>query len=722
MERVSRVRARVFLGLFAFVLVLFSMRLFKLQIIDTKGDTDNAQVYSTITTVRASRGDILDRNGNVLVGNRASYNLVFNHYVTKSNPNCNQALFDLVQKCKELGITYTDHFPVSATRPFTYTLTEFNTSWQNNFQLFMVDRGLDSDITAPLLVEKMRKRYEIPDEWSDEDARAVIGFRYEFDLRGITNLPTYTFLEDVTDQQLSAILELNTPGLNVEASTVREYHTKYAAHILGYLGGMNDEQWEEYKKQGYSMDAKVGQTGFELAFEEYLHGIDGTRYDEVNKDGATTKSYYTKDPIAGNSVETTIDIKIQEVAEKALDQVMHKIVDPEQREAGDDGAGLDAQGAAVVVMECQTGKILACASYPTFNLATMYEDWDDIMKDDLKPFFNRAFGAEYPPGSSFKMCTLISAMEHRNSKGEYIYNYGEKIEDKGVFTKYEGFAPTCLAWTSGHFVHTAADGSPGGIDATDALCYSCNYFFYVLGDLNTWENMEETCKALGLGVPTGIELVEKTGRINTPDVKRKVYGSGVNGNFSAGDRVLGAIGQGENRFTPMQLAVYASTLANKGTRMKATFLSRVVSSDYRTLIKENQPEIANQLEMAPTTIESYWKGMRKVITQMGGTATAYFGGPKDLYGEGDGVWPLKDEVIVYAKTGTAEHASLGSDHGAFICFAHRKDDPQPDIAVALYGEKVAHGSWLAPVAEQILLSYYEMDAASEVTAFENQVG
>ncbi|MCI6227286.1 MAG: hypothetical protein MR636_00880 [Clostridiales bacterium] len=722
MERVSRVRARVFLGLFAFILVLFSMRLFKLQIIDTKGDTDNTQVYSTITTVRASRGDILDRNGNVLVGNRASYNLVFNHYVTKSNPNCNQALFDLVQKCKELGITYTDHFPVSATRPFTYTLTEFNTSWQNNFQLFMVDRGLDSDITAPLLVEKMRKRYEIPDEWSDEDARAVIGFRYEFDLRGITNLPTYTFLEDVTDQQLSAILELNTPGLNVEASTVREYHTKYAAHILGYLGGMNDEQWEEYKKQGYSMDAKVGQTGFELAFEEYLHGIDGTRYDEVNKDGATTKSYYTKDPIAGNSVETTIDIKIQEVAEKALDQVMHKIVDPEQREAGDDGAGLDAQGAAVVVMECQTGKILACASYPTFNLATMYEDWDDIMKDDLKPFFNRAFGAEYPPGSSFKMCTLISAMEHRNSKGEYIYNYGEKIEDKGVFTKYEGFAPTCLAWTSGHFVHTAADGSPGGIDATDALCYSCNYFFYVLGDLNTWENMEETCKALGLGVPTGIELVEKTGRINTPDVKRKVYGSGVNGNFSAGDRVLGAIGQGENRFTPMQLAVYASTLANKGTRMKATFLSRVVSSDYRTLIKENQPEIANQLEMAPTTIESYWKGMRKVITQMGGTATAYFGGPKDLYGEGDGVWPLKDEVIVYAKTGTAEHASLGSDHGAFICFAHRKDETQPDIAVALYGEKVAHGSWLAPVAEQILLSYYEMDAASEVTAFENQVG
>ena len=721
MERISRFRAGMFLGLFAFILLLYSFRLYKLQIIDTKGNTDNTQVYSTITTVRAARGDILDRNGNVLVGNRASYNLVFNHYVTKSNPNCNQALYTLVQKCRELGITYSDHFPVSTSRPFVYTLTDFTTTWQNYFQLFMVDRVLDSDITAPLLVEKMRERYAIPTSWSDEDARAVIGFRYEFDLRGITKLPTYTFLEDVTDQQLSAILELNTPGLNVEASTVREYHTKYAAHILGYLGGMNDSQWEEYQDQGYSMDAKVGQTGFELAFEEYLHGIDGTRYDEVNKDGATTKSYYTKEPVAGNSVETTIDIKIQEVAEKALDSVMAKIKDPEQN-TSTAGEGLDAEGAAVVVMECQTGKILACASYPTFNLATMYEDWADIEADPLKPFFNRAFGAEYPPGSSFKMCTLISAMEHRNKSGEFIHPYGTRIEDKGVFTKYEGFAPTCLAWTSGHFVHTAYDGSPGGIDATDALCYSCNYFFYVLGDLNNEENMSETCKDLGLGVPTGIELVEKTGRLNTSEVKRKVYGSGVNGNFSAGDRVLGAIGQGEYRFTPLQLCVYASTLANKGTRMKATFLSRVVSSDYRTLIKENQPEIANRLEMASTTIESYWTGMRKVVTQMGGTATAYFGGPKDLYGEGDGVWPLKDEVLVYAKTGTAQHASLGSDHGAFICFAQKKDAAAPDIAIALYGEKVAHGSWLAPVAEQILLSYYEMDAASEVTAFENQAG
>lgn len=736
MERMSRFRAVMLFVLFAFILVLFAGKLFRLQIIETNGNTDNTQTYTTLTTVRAARGDILDRNGNVLVGNRASYDLVFNHYVTKSYSNRNEALYRLVQKCKELGITYSDHFPVTRERPFDYTLTEMNTSWQNHFRAFMVDRGLDSDISAPLLVEKMRTRYKIPETWSDEDARAVIGFLYEFDLRGISNLPTYTFLEDVSDENLSAILELNTPGLMVESSTVREYHTQYGAHILGYLGGMDSDQWEEYKKLDYSMDALVGQTGFEQAFEEYLHGIDGTRVDIVNKDGATVDQFWAretddagntviKSPVAGNNVETTIDIGIQKVAEEALDEVMKKITDPLINTATGDDSGLDAEGAAVIVMECKTGKILACASYPTFNLATMLDDWEQINNDPLKPLFNRAFGAEYAPGSTFKMCTLIAAMENRNSLGEWILSPGEQIADQGVYSKYEGFAPQCLLWTSSHAVHKAPGGAD--MDGSWALAYSCNYFFYELGDRCTWEMVANTAQALGLGTSTGIELVEKPGALNTPDQKKKVYGSGVNANFSAGDRILGAIGQGENRFTPMQLAVYASTLANKGTRMKATFLSRVVSSDYRTLIKENQPEVVNQMDLQSTTIETYLDGMRKVITQAGGTAQKCFGGYADQIGDNsfvyDGVvWPMANEVMVYAKTGTAQHSSGGSDHGIFICFSHRVEDTEPDLAVAIFGEKVAHGASLAPIAEQILMAYYELTATSEVTAFENQVG
>ena len=705
MERMTRFRSYVLLGIFGFVLFLYATKLFSLQIIETNGNTNNATTYSTITTVRAARGDILDRNGNVLVGNRASYDLVFNHYVIKSADNRNQYLYDLLKKCEELGVSHNDHFPVTATRPFEYTLDSYNASWQRYYQAFMVDWGLDPDITAPLLMERMRERYELPEEWTDEEARGVIGLRYEFDLRGVTNLANYTFIEDVSSENLSAILELNTPGLMVESSTVREYHTTYAAHILGYMGGMDDDDWAKYKDQGYAMDAYIGQSGFEEAFEEYLHGIDGSRMDVVSKDGAIVEQYYLegKEPIAGNNVETTIDITLQKIAEDSLAQVMKDLVDPEKNTSTGESTGLDAEGAAVVVMKVKTGEILACASYPTFNLATMNEDWNDIMEDPLKPFFNRAFGANYAPGSTFKMCTLVSAMENINSKGKRILDYMETIQDKGVFTELgEGFNPKCLLYSSVLATH-------GTIDATDALKVSCNYFFYELGYRLTWQMMDETAKGFGLGEPTGIELTEKIGWRSNPTSKAASY-TGQDAVWNAGDRVLTAIGQSENRYSPLQLCVYACTLANRGTRYRATFLNRVASSDYRTLIKQNEPEVASKMDISYDTYEMYITGMRKVITDIGGTANKYFGGHED---------PKPFPVAVCAKTGTAQHSSGGSDHAAFICFAPMEN---PEIAVAIYGEKAAHGSWLAPVAQDILEAYFEMEAASDVFTYENQVG
>lgn len=707
MERMTRFRSTVLLGLFGFVLLLYAVRLFTLQIIDTKGNTDNTTTYATITTVRAARGDILDRNGNVLVGNRASYDLVFNHYVIKSADNRNEYLYNLLKKCETLGVEHNDHFPVTLTRPFEYTLDDYNTSWQGYFQNFMVDWGLDPDVTAPLLLQKMRTRYKLPEEWSDEEARAVIGLRYEFDLRGVTNLPNYVFIKDVSSEDLSAILELNTPGLMVESSTVREYHTTYGAHILGYMGGMDSADWEKYQKEGYSMDAYIGQAGFEQAFEEWLHGIDGSRRDVVSKDGTIMQQYYLpgKEPVAGSNVETTIDITLQKVAEDALAERMQWFTDPEQNLSGD---GADAQGAAVIAMKVKTGEILACASYPSFNLATMNAAWDEIMADERKPFFNRAFGANYAPGSTYKMCTLTAAMENFNGEGQRILNYGEQIRDKGVFDEPDmpGFNPTCLLYTSN------PGATHGTIDATDALKVSCNYFFYILGYKMTWQMMDATAKGFGLGEPTGIELEEKIGWRANPDSKRASY-TGVDASWNAGDRVLMAIGQSENRFSPLQLCIYACTLANQGTRYKATFLNRVASADYRTLLFQNEPKIVSQMEISNETYQMYIQGMRKVITDVSGTANKYFGGREDPKGTN------YFKIPVVAKTGTAQHASGGSDHGAFICFAPMDN---PEIAIAVYGEKVAHGSSLAPVAQAIMETYFEMEAASDVISQENQIG
>ena len=709
MERVTRARAIALLLIFATILTLYSSRLFNLQIIETDGNTDNLDVYVTQTRVKAARGDILDRNGNILVGNRASYDLVFNHYVITSSDNTNDSLMRLIQKTRELGITYMDHFPITKDRPFEYTLTEYTTAWQGYFQSYLRDRIIDSDITAPLLMQRMRERYKIPEDWSDADARAVIGLRYEFDLRGVVNLSSYVFMEDVSDEHLSALLELNTPGLMVEASTVREYHTKYAAHILGTMGAMTQKQWLKVKEayengEGpeYYMDAQIGQSGFEAAFESYLHGVDGLRRDTVDKNGAIiSQEYYDgKEPKAGNNVETTIDINLQTIAEDALADIIDWLQNPEdsKTDKNQELTGRDVEGAAVVVMKVKTGEILACASYPTYNPITYNQDYEEILKMDFDPLFNRAFHATYAPGSSFKMVTLYAAMELGGGTEGRLFQYGETINAQGKYRRYEdqGFAPACLLWNAYGRMH-------GVIDAAKALEVSCNYFFYELSDrFISGATLDEAAKGFGLGEKTGIELDEAVGMRANAETKAKLY-KGAMASWGVGDKLNASIGQSENRLTPLQLCVYVATVANKGVRMKATFLNRVVASDYRTLVYQNEPVVASTLKMSNATYGTIVQGMKQVITGVSGTART----------------TMRDtSVEVAAKTGTAETGRLGSDDGSFVCFAPVDN---PEIAIAVFGEKAAHGSTLGRVAREVIEYYFYQAQASAVNTYENQI-
>ena len=691
MERISRVRAFILLAFFGLILLFYSGKLFSVQLVENKGDTNNAKTYTSYTTVKGTRGDLLDRNGNVLVGNRASYNLVFNHYVIKGTEGRNEYLLTLLERAEELDLEYVDHFPISKTRPFEYTLEEYSSAWQGYFQKYLTGRDLDSDMTAPMLIEVLSERYDLPLEWTQEEARAVIGLLYEFDLRSLegVGVANYIFIEDVADSDLAELVELGIPGMMVEPSTVREYHTSYAAHILGYVGAMDATQWEYYKDiDGYNMDAVIGQSGLEKAFEEYLHGVDGTRMDVVAADGTIISQKYLKgkEPQGGNHVETTIDKEVQIVTEDALADLADWLRDPIQNPSGD---GDDVEGLAAVVMEVKTGDILAMASYPTYDLSTFRENYAELLETDGDPLINRAIQGIYPPGSTYKMSTLISAMEN----GKLAPN--ETIHTRGKFTKYEstGFAPTCLAWPDSH----------GTIDATVAIQKSCNYFFYELADRMSINMMDETAKAFGLGEKTGVELDEKVGYRSNPDTKKELF-KGSDAYFTVGDRVNTGIGQAENRFTPMQLCVYACTLANRGVRYKATLLNRVVSDDYSELIVDNTPEIVSTFEISDTTYETYMTGMKMVANVSGGT----------------GYSKLKDCVVeVAAKTGTAEHG-LGrkySSHGAIICFAPA-DDPQ--IAVAIYGEKAAHGSTLGLAAATIINAYFSGDE-STVTSAENQL-
>ena len=692
MERISRFRSRVLLIFFIVIAIALSVYLYNVQVIETGGSTDNSTTFTTLTRVKAARGDILDRNGNLLVSNRASYDLVLNHYVILNAEGTNQHLYNLVKLCNERGIEYTEHFPITRERPFSYTLEEQSAVWQSNFQAYLAYVGdLDSDITAPLLIQRLRDVYDFPPEWTDEEARQVIGLRYEMSLRYcVQAMSNYVFLSDVDDENLSYISELGIPGMNVEATTVREYNTTYAAHILGYVGPMNAEQWEYYQTQeGYEMDAEVGQDGLEKAYEKYLHGIDGWREDTVTPDGSLVSSRYLVEPVAGSNVEISIDLGLQETAEDMLAWTIENLRTDELTEWGVLPDGADAEGGAVVAIEVKTGQILVCASYPTYDLSKFFEDYDALMEDEYTPLYNRALQASYPPGSTYKMVTLIAAMESG------VFKPGETIYDAGKYMKYanEGFTPTCLAWKYRI--------SHGDCDAAKALEKSCNYFFYELGDRLSINVLDNVAKKMGLGEPTGVELAEDVGQRANKEVKKSLYIGFDSGWFTA-DQILAAIGQSINRFTPMQLCVYATTLANRGVRREATFMNRVVSADYQHLLEESQPSVVDTLAISDDTYNAIIEGMIRVNGPEG-TAGDYFHG---------------FSYTVAGKTGTAEDDPTGSDNGAYICFAPVED---PQIAIAIYVEKGGHGASMSMIAREMVADYLNVEEVSDVPTYENKL-
>ena len=691
MERITRRRA----GLIAFLVLLtigfFCLRLHGMQIVDSENKQNNITTYETRTRIRATRGDLLDTKGNVLVTNRASYDLVFNHYVILNCGNPNERLLELATLCMEMDIAYADHLPISKTEPFEYTLSQNSSVWQGYFQAFLVNRGgLDSDISADLMMQELRKSYSIPESWSNASARLVIGLRYELTLRnGVTNLPNFVFLEDVSDKQLAAILELNIPGLNVETSTVRQYNTEYAAHVLGYIGAMSTQQWAQYKEQGYSMDALVGQSGFELAFEEYLHGIDGVRVDVVTGDGTVINSYFEKEPVAGGNVEVSIDLVMQMAAEDALAETILNLRE-DKKEAME--SGYDAEGGAVFAIDVKTGQVLVCGSYPTYDLANLFSKWNEINATEYDPLVNRALNATYAPGSTYKPLMVVAGVESG------VLDPAKEIWDNGKYTKYasSGFAPECLLYTN-------YDGlTHSYVDAAKALKYSCNYYFYVLADKLDIKYWDSVAAGMGLGEPTGVELYEYLGRRANAANKAYLYAGTDQAGWYKADQVLAGIGQSINKFTPAQLASYTMALANRGTRYKATFLDRVLAPDYSGVLFENGVQVLTEFTMSEKAYQAYLLGMKQVAGESGGTAyTAFKNYP----------------IAVAAKTGTAE-TDTGSANGAFICFAPA-DDPQ--IAICVYGEKAGGGSRLANVAKAILDAYFGFTTGSN-ESFENGLG
>ncbi len=685
--------------LFAFGLLVVALlalcvgTLYKLQIIEGAAyyeESQNKRVSEQ--TVTAARGNILDRYGRVLVSNRECYNLKISDKRLFSDEveDPNAVILQMINMVEAAGDKYTDDLPITKEPPFEYTnMTDIQRMLLN---AYLKDKGLDEDTTAVELMSYFRTRYDIAGSYNAEEMRKIASVRYAVNVRYAINTNPYVFVEDASIDLISDLMGVVGNVVEVETSYIREYNTQYAAHILGYVQAMSDADMEKYRpgkeNSTYDYDTKVGKDGVELAFENWLHGTNGKATVERTASGTVTSTIYTEDPVPGNHVYLTIDIQLQEAVERILEtgiQTLQLKRDEDNLKAVSEGrtddVREDIQGGAIVVVDIKTGEPLAIASYPTYNLSTLLEDYDEISSTEYDPLFNRALLGAYAPGSTFKPCTAIAGLS------ENIINTETQILCDGVFTKYsdQGYAPECWIYTQDHLTH-------GNDNVTEALKDSCNIFFYTMADNLGIRKLMEYAEDFGLGESTGIELVETTGNMANPD-NHLTYDVDE---WVDGDTVQTGIGQSDSLFTPLQLAEYCAAIANGGTRHSAALLKSVRSFDYSRQLYQKDTEALSTVETADYNWAAVQRGMYLMANDISSSSlTVYYALGNYSY---NGV-----SLPVAAKTGTSQLGEDKTNNAIFMCYAPF-DDPQ--IAISIVVERGQSGANLSSMARNVLDAYF----------------
>ena len=710
-------RFRVMAAMALAVLAIYLVVLFNTQVVHHEEYlAKSIQTITRMENVEASRGIITDRSGRTLVTNQSTYSLTFDASLLKPGENQNDAILRLVTLCRDQGVAWEDNLPLSLDGAAHFTVDTLTDTQRSRFFSYLRDLKptrellaayvrqhpellkppkegetaldpatakdtellkqtnnaaltnsllLNAGVTPAKLFDWMREDMKLSDDYSDSDARLILGVRYELKLRKLgANNNAYVLAQNVDVAFCSLISDGQFQGARIIRSSARQYATTYATHILGTVGGISDYT-DEWKERGYRMDDTIGLSGVEAAFEDYLRGADGKRMISVNSDGKVTGEYYSVEPRSGYTVELTVDLKLQQAVE---DTLAAKVAQLNQKDH------LDSRGAAAAVVKVGTGEILSLASYPTFDLSTWRQDYAELSSDPATPMLNRAASSAYAPGSTLKPATAVAALESgATTPSETLFDTG--------YWKYPSTTWNGGTWCWKHSGH-------GKVNATTAITNSCNYYFAEMGYRMGLDTLNEYYSALGLGEPTGIEIGEKTGRQATNE-------GGSN------QAPWAAYGQADQLYTPLQLANYIATLVSGGQHCPAHLLKSVKSYDNSEIIATGDTTPLNTLSISDSTLQAVKKGMYG-YTQPGGMVYSYF---KDCI------------VSAGAKTGTAQLGGGLKNNGVFVAFAPYDD---PEIAIALVLEKGDAGAALATTAVDIINAYFDREDTASILP-ENQL-
>lgn len=660
---------------------LFLVRLIDWQIVHGEEFLEQAN-RTNVFSVRmdAARGEILDRNGEPLAVNKTAYKVVFERaYMTQGTEN--DTIHTLIQLMKNRNEAWVDELPIilSANGEYAFLEGKEKEIAELKGKDFL---NLNTYATADLCIKKMIERYECDTEkYSPEEIRDILSVRYSMTRNAFSVPNPYTFAQGVS-QEAVAIIEENAqslPGVNTQLTTIREYPDgTIAPHLIGSIGVISQEEYDELKDQGYAYNDRLGKNGIEGVFESELRGTTGKQVIETTRTGTVSSSTITQQPVPGNTVFTTLDAKLQKAVNASLEKNV-KAAQAAGQATAKEKDGEDCVAGAAVVLDVRDFSILAAAAYPSYDLGLSASDRDyyvSLLNDAAHPMFNRAFNGTFTPGSVFKPAVASAALQ------EGIVTSGTSVLCTGVYDFDSTYRPKCL-------------GRHGNVTLNRAIAKSCNVYFYEVGRLLGIQNIDAYAKSFGLGVKTGVELSESAGSLASPE--DRVNAGGI---WYPGDVIQAAIGQSDNTFTPLQLATYCATIANNGTRLQTHLIRKITNYNQDQVLSENDPDSPVVVEQVPVSQENLklvQAGMRAVCSPDGtGRSFANYG------------------VAIAAKTGTAEIPGH-SDNVTFIGYAPYDN---PEIAVAVVLEYGSRGTYSMAVARDIFDAYFfgESAASDEVSA------
>lgn len=663
-------RGRFITVIIVVVFFLFLINLFDIQVFEAE-EQKNAAVTSVDMQVSPIRGEIYDCNGYPLATNEQVNAIIIDFLTFPPGSDAqgrNKVLFELIGLFDKHKIPWEDNLPIIVKNG----KLAFDEEKPNEISYLKSSAFLDLNYYASVenCFDALVERYKLED-YSAKDARNIASVYYSMRKNGFNSSTPYTFATDVSDSVVGVIKENSGVfvGVDVDIQSRRVYTDgTIAPHIIGVVGSINQEEYEQNKENGYSMNDMIGKSGLEYTLESYLRGTPGIKNVTIDSAGNKTETWI-KEPVAGDAVVLTIDKNIQKVAQDALEE----LIDKEKITRANVTSG------AVVVMNTKTNAVLACASYPTYNLSSYSEDYEELNEDKAKPLWNRALRSTYTPGSTIKPAVAMAGLEDGVITGDSL------VYCNGKYRYYEDYQPGCT-------------GHHGSQNVVNAIYHSCNIFFYETARLLGIEKLNNYFTMFGLGEKTGIELNENEGTVDT--VNHRTSKGEL---WTPGLTIQAGIGHGDNLFTPIQLCSYVSTIANKGVRYKAHFVKTIKSSDYsKTLLKEE-----NQVLSVADFKNSNWNLVHTGMLFVGTKSYADFS---------------RVPVKVAAKTGTTtvekriNGVKVDTYNGLILTFAPYED---PQIAISVVIEGAGSGGSTAPVASAIMEYYFSRTEKNETTQNEN---